>query len=97
MSNPRGKGQRKSPPREEPAFPYRNDDYDRLYRASQSELDPTRRTALLIAMNDLVCREHAVIPVVYRPSIYGVGRQLVAPLSGWDNALSSIAEWYAEA
>ena len=32
-----------------------------------------------------------------RPSIYGVGRQLVAPLSGWDNALTSIAEWYAEA
>jgi len=51
----------------------------------------------VIAMNDFVCREHAIIPVVYRPSIYGVARQLVAPLSGWDNALSSIAEWYAEA
>jgi peptide/nickel transport system substrate-binding protein len=76
---------------------YRNDEYDRLYRASQSELDPVKRTALLIAMNDLVCREHAIIPVVYRPSIYGVGRQLAAPLSGWDSALSSIAEWYAEA
>ena len=56
-----------------------------------------RNTALLIAMNDFICREHAVLPVVYRPSMYGVGRQLVAPLSGWDNALSSIAEWYAEA
>jgi peptide/nickel transport system substrate-binding protein len=76
---------------------WRNDEYDGLYRASQSELDPVRRTALLITMNDLLCREHAVIPLVYRPSIYGVGRQLVAPLSGWDNALSSIAEWYAEA
>ncbi|MBV9891296.1 MAG: peptide ABC transporter substrate-binding protein, partial [Rhizobacter sp.] len=76
---------------------YRNDEYDGLYRQSQLELDPMKRTALLIAMNDLVCREHAIIPVVYRPSIYGVGRQLVAPLSGWDNALSSIAEWYAEA
>ena len=76
---------------------YRNDEYDRLYRASQSELDPIKRTALVIAMNDFVCREHAIIPVVYRPSIYGVARQLVAPLSGWDNALSSIAEWYAEA
>ena len=76
---------------------YRSDDYDRLYRQSQSELDPVKRTALLIAMNDFVCREHAIIPVVYRPSIYGLGRQLVAPLSGWDSALSSIAEWYAEA
>jgi peptide/nickel transport system substrate-binding protein len=76
---------------------WRNDEYDRLYRASEAELDPVKRTALLIAMNDLICREHAVIPVVYRPSMYGLARQLVAPLSGWDSALSSIAEWYAEA
>jgi len=76
---------------------WRNDEYDRLFRASEAELDPVKRTALLIAMNDLICREHAIIPVVYRPSMYGVGRQLVAPLSGWDTALSSVAEWYAEA
>jgi peptide/nickel transport system substrate-binding protein len=76
---------------------WRSDEYDRLFRASEVELDPVKRTALLIAMNDLVCREHAIIPVVYRPSMYGLGRQLVAPLSGWDTALSSIAEWYAEA
>ena len=72
-------------------------EYDQAYRAAKTELDPVRRAAVLIAMNDLVCREHAIIPVVYRPSIYGVGRQIVAPLSGWDNALSSIADWYAEA
>jgi peptide/nickel transport system substrate-binding protein len=76
---------------------WRNDEYDRLFRASEVELDPIKRAVLLIAMNDLVCREHAVIPIVYRPSMYGVARQLVAPLSGWDTALSSIAEWYAEA
>jgi len=76
---------------------WRNDEYNRLYKASEVELDPVKRTALLIAMNDLICREHAVIPVVYRPSMYGLARQLVAPLSGWDLALSSIAEWYAEA
>jgi peptide/nickel transport system substrate-binding protein len=76
---------------------WRNYEYDRLFRASEEELDPIKRTALLIAMNDLICREHAIIPVVYRPSMYGLGRQLVAPLSGWDSALSSVAEWYAEA
>jgi len=76
---------------------WRNDEYDRLFRASEDELDPVKRTAQLIAMNDLICREHAIIPVVYRPSMYGLGRQLVAPLSGWDTALSSVAEWYAEA
>jgi peptide/nickel transport system substrate-binding protein len=76
---------------------WRNDEYDAMFRTSEVELDPVKRTTLLIAMNDLICREHAVIPVVYRPSMYGLGRQLVAPISGWDSALSSIAEWYAEA
>jgi peptide/nickel transport system substrate-binding protein len=75
---------------------WRNAEYDRLYQASESELDPTRRTALLIAMNDLVCKEHALIPVVYRPSVHGLGRQLVAPISGWDTALSSLPEWYGD-
>ena len=76
---------------------WRNDEYDRMYRASEVELDPVKRAALLIAMNDLVCSEHAIIPVVYRPSVHGVARQLVAPISGWDTALSSLSEWYSEA
>ena len=73
-----------------------NDDYDAQYRAQEVELDPVKRAALLIRMNDLVCNDHAVLPVVYRPSVHGVGRQLVAPLSGWDIALSAIHDWYRE-
>ncbi|HEX4233032.1 MAG TPA: peptide ABC transporter substrate-binding protein [Caldimonas sp.] len=76
---------------------YRNDEYDRMYRASEVELDPVKRTVLLIAMNDLLCREHAILPLVYRPSVHGIARQLVAPISGWDGALTSLSEWYSEA
>jgi peptide/nickel transport system substrate-binding protein len=73
-----------------------SDDYDRLYRAQNGELDAVKRTAMLIRMNDLVCEDHAVIPVVYRPSVVGLGRNIVAPLSGWDQSLAGIADWYRE-
>ena len=37
-----------------------------------------------------------MIPVVYRPSVHGLARKLVAPLSGWDDALSGLADWYRD-
>jgi peptide/nickel transport system substrate-binding protein len=74
-----------------------NDEYDTLYRASTQELDPVKRAALLIAMNDLVCKDHAVIPVVYRPSVNGLARNVVAPISGWDDTLAGLADWYRAA
>ena len=50
-----------------------------------SELDPVKRAALFIAMNDLVIKNVVVIPVVTRPSVAAVAKNLHAPLSGWDN------------
>jgi peptide/nickel transport system substrate-binding protein len=74
-----------------------SDEYDTLYRASEFELDPVKRAALMIRMNDLVCNDHALIPVVYRPTIHGLARSLVAPVSGWDDSLNGLADWYREA
>ena len=74
-----------------------NDDYDRLYKASDNEFDPVKRAAIFIRMNDLVCNDNAVIPVVYRRSVHGLARNIVAPLSGWDIALSGLHDWYREA
>ena len=74
-----------------------NDDYDRLYKASDNEFDPVKRAAIFIRMNDLICNDNAVIPVVYRPSVHGLARNIVAPLSGWDIALSGLYDWYREA
>jgi peptide/nickel transport system substrate-binding protein len=74
-----------------------SDEYDALYRASEFELYPVKRAALMIRMNDLICNDHAVIPVVYRPSVHGFARNLVAPVSGWDDSLNGLADWYREA
>ena len=76
---------------------WRNDDYDRAFRSAESELDPVRRAALFIRMNDLVCGDRAVIPLVYRPTVSAVANDLVAPISGWANELQQIHDWYRSA
>jgi peptide/nickel transport system substrate-binding protein len=76
---------------------WRSDDYDKAFRAAESELDPIKRAALFIRMNDLVCDNRAVIPVVYRPRVSAVASKLRAPLSGWDNDFWALADWYREA
>jgi peptide/nickel transport system substrate-binding protein len=75
---------------------WRNDEYDKAYRAAEGELDPVKRAALFIKMNELVIGDVAVIPVVYRPSVYGLAKNLIAPLSGWDNDTYMISDWYRE-
>ena len=55
---------------------WRNADYDRLYRrGATSELDPVKRAALFIAMNDMVIKDVVVIPVVTRPTVSAVGHE----------------------
>jgi peptide/nickel transport system substrate-binding protein len=71
-----------------------NDEYDRLFRASEVELDPVKRAALCIRMNDIVCGDGHILPVVIRPDVAALGRSIVAPLSGWDIGLAGLHDWY---
>jgi peptide/nickel transport system substrate-binding protein len=73
-----------------------NETYDALFKQQQAELDREKRAALIVRMNDLVCQDHAVIPVVYRPSVDAVARNLVAEISGWDDNLAAIHNWYRD-
>jgi peptide/nickel transport system substrate-binding protein len=76
---------------------WENAEYDKLYNAAKSELDPVKRAALFIAMNDLVIKNIVVIPVVYRPSVAGVASNLNLVLSGWDSYISDLPNWYRNA
>jgi peptide/nickel transport system substrate-binding protein len=75
---------------------WRNDDYDKAYRAAEGELDPVKRAALFIKMNDLLIGDVAVIPIVYRPNIRGVHNQLQTNVGGWDNDTFMLSDWYKE-
>ena len=73
---------------------WRNDAFDAAYRAARVELDPVKRAALFIRMNDLVCGpEGCAIPVVHRRDVAGYSNRIAAELSGWDQNLSTIADW----
>jgi len=75
---------------------WKNDEYDKAWRAAESELDPVKRAALFIRMNDLVIENQVVIPVVYRPRVAAISNKLRAPLSGWDNDFWNLRDWYKE-
>ena len=71
-----------------------NEEYDRLFRASETELDPVKRAALCIRMNDLVCSDGHILPIVIRPDVAALARTIMAPLTGWDIGLSALHDWY---
>ena len=76
---------------------WKSDEYDKTYRAAEGELDPVKRAALFIHMNDLVVNNKVVVPVVNRPKVQAVSNKLRAPGSGWDNDLWNLKDWYRDA
>jgi peptide/nickel transport system substrate-binding protein len=75
---------------------WRNEEYDKLYRAAESELDPVKRAALFIKMNELVIQNVVVIPVVFRPRVAAVSNRMQVEQSGWDSDFWNLANWYRE-
>ncbi len=76
---------------------WQNADYDKLHDQSDTELDPVKRAAMFIAMNNMVIKDVVVIPVVTRPNVSAVGKKLHAPLSGWDSNFYALQDWYRDA
>ncbi len=73
---------------------YCNPAYDALYAQSTKELDPDKRRKLIIAMNDLLIEDVAVIPMVERALAFGIGQSLkgVEP-TPWDVDVWNIKDW----
>jgi len=65
---------------------WRNDEYDRLWRAAETEMDPARRAAQFIRMNDLVVQNVVVVPVFVRHAVFAVANAIrgfdFSPFSG---------------
>ena len=55
---------------------WRNEEYDRLYRAAETEMDPVKRAALFIRMNDLVVQNGVVIPIVLLSKAAAISNRL---------------------
>jgi peptide/nickel transport system substrate-binding protein len=75
---------------------WRSEEYDRTFKAAEVELDPVKRAALFIKMNDLVIQNVVVIPVVFRPRVAAISNKLNATQSGWDSDFWNLSHWYRQ-
>ena len=73
---------------------WRSPEHDRLWRDAETEMDPVKRAALFIRMNDLIVQSGVVIPVTWRNVLHAVSNQIVGVQpNSWDSIFGSIAYW----
>jgi len=74
---------------------WRSPEFDRLWRKAEAEMDPVKRAALFIKMNDLVVQSAVVIPVTWRNVLHAAANNLqgVEPNS-WDSIFGRVAYWH---
>jgi peptide/nickel transport system substrate-binding protein len=75
---------------------WQNPEFDETHKAASVELDPIKRAAMFIKLNDMVVNNHVIIPVVTRPVVTAISNRLACELSGWDNNTWDLASWYRE-
>ncbi|WP_395689898.1 peptide ABC transporter substrate-binding protein [Caenimonas koreensis] len=73
---------------------YVSPEFDKLYRAAEVEMDPVKRAATIIAMNDLIARDVPAVPLISRTRVVGVANKLSVWTSPWDNDLAGLHSWY---
>jgi peptide/nickel transport system substrate-binding protein len=76
---------------------WRNEEYDRTYRAADGELDPVKRAALFVKLNDLTIQNVVVIPILWRNGVSASNARLRGmDLTGWDSTMWHLAYWYKQ-
>jgi len=77
---------------------WRNDEYDRMYKAAETEMDPVKRAALFIRMNDMLIQSVVIVPFLWRATASAVSNRLRGTdISGWDLTFWNLAHWYRDA
>jgi peptide/nickel transport system substrate-binding protein len=76
---------------------WRSDEYDRIWKACSGEMDPVKRAANFITLNEILIENRVIVPIVNRPQVAALSNRLRASLSGWDNDTYAIKDWYREA
>jgi peptide/nickel transport system substrate-binding protein len=75
---------------------WQNKEYDDLFHQAERELDPVKRAAMFIKLNDIVVGDNYILPEINRKTAIGLKNGLLVHESGWDNDLWQIANWYRE-
>jgi peptide/nickel transport system substrate-binding protein len=74
---------------------WRNEEYDRLWKAAETEMDPVKRAAQFIRMNDMIIQNGVVIPVLWRNGVAAANSRLHGmDLTGWDSNMWRLPYWH---
>jgi len=73
---------------------YTDPEADKAYREAQKELDPAKRAALLIKVNEIFCEANVILPVLSRTKVVSAAQNLAHDHSGWDVDTWNLAAWY---
>jgi peptide/nickel transport system substrate-binding protein len=74
---------------------WRDAEYDRLWRMSDVEMDPVKRAAYFIQMNDIIIQKAVGIPVTWRNVIHAAANNLAGiELNSWDSIFGRVAYWH---
>ncbi len=77
---------------------WRSEEYDRTWKAAETEMDPVKRAVLFVKMNDLVIQNVVVIPVVFRPRVSAISSRMRDVVqSGWDGDFWALPYWSKQA
>jgi peptide/nickel transport system substrate-binding protein len=77
---------------------WRNEEYDRAWRAAESEMDPVKRAAHFVRMNDLLTQHNVIVPMIWRANISAISNKLRnTDICGWDSSFWNLAHWNREA
>jgi peptide/nickel transport system substrate-binding protein len=75
---------------------WQSPEFDAIFTAVGKELDPVKRAAMCIQLNDLAVAEYCK-PLLWRSTPNAVGTKLKVSESGWDTILCDMTNWYREA
>ena len=74
---------------------FKSEEYDRAYHAADSEIDPVKRAALFVKMNDIVIQNGVVATVLWRNGVSASSQRLAGmDLTGWDSTFWHLPYWY---
>ena len=76
---------------------WRNEEYDKLFKSAETEMDPVKRAALFIRMNDLVVQSGILVPIVLRAKAAAVSTRLRGvEHNAFDVDFWNLPFWYRE-
>ncbi|WP_128927572.1 peptide ABC transporter substrate-binding protein [Bradyrhizobium guangxiense] len=73
---------------------YSDPEADKAYKAAQNELDPVKRAALLMKVDEIFCGANVFLPLLSRHIVNAGANNLMIDISGWDTITWNLAAWY---